>query len=168
MAKIGIFFGSSTGNTEEVAQQLQETLGGDADTPRSVAGVTADELTRYEALILGTSTWGEGDLQDDWDDALSTLEATDLSGKKVALFGLGDQEGYPDSFVDGIGTLAASARKAGATVVGYVSTEGYEFDASQAVEGNDFVGLPLDNDNEADKTTGRISAWAERLKGELA
>jgi flavodoxin I len=168
MARIGIYYGSDTGNTEAAAKQIHQAFGDEAAEPKSIADATAEELAGYDGLILGTSTWGAGDLQDDWDAALSTLESADLSGKKVAIFGLGDQDGYPDTFVDGIGTLAAAARKAGAQVIGSVPTKGYNFDASTAVEDGAFVGLPLDDDNQSNLTAERITSWVAALKSELA
>lgn len=164
MARIGIFYGSSTGNTEAAAMLIHQALGSEADQPKSIASTTAEELSGYDALVLGASTWGDGDLQDDWDDALSLLKSVDLNGKKVAIFGLGDQEGYPDTFVDGIGILADAVAESGAEIVGAVPTDGYSFDGSKAVRDGRFVGLPLDDDNEADKTGERIAVWASRLQ----
>jgi flavodoxin I len=167
MATIGIFYGSNTGNTESAAKRIAAALGDQAAEPTSIADTSADELSGYSALIFGASTWGVGDIQDDWDDKLSMVTSVDFSGKKVAIFGLGDQKGYADTFVDAIGVLANIVRKGGGTVVGQVSTDGYEFDESQAVEGDVFLGLPLDEDNESDRTDERIEAWTATLKNEL-
>ena len=168
MVRIGIFFGSSTGNTEAVAAKIHEALGGNADAPKSIADATADELAGYDYLILGTSTWGAGDLQDDWDDALSMLESTELSGKKVAVFGLGDQEGYPDTFVDGIGIIADVAAAQGADIVGSVPTDGYDFDDSKAVKDGKFIGLPLDDDTQESLTDQRIAGWVSQINEAFA
>ncbi|UCZ57317.1 flavodoxin [Desulfurispirillum indicum] len=164
MAKIGIIYGSTMGNTEEAAQEIFNSFGGDAESPISIADVTAEDLAAYDHLILGTSTWGDGELQDDWDNGLTKLEGVDLSGKKVALFGMGDQSGYAYTFVDGIGILAAKVRNQGGEIVGSVDPDGYDFQASTAIEDGVFVGLPLDNDNESSLTSKRISAWVESLK----
>lgn len=168
MASIGIFFGSSTGNTQSAADKIKDGLGDQAADPKSIADATTDEIAGYNSLVFGASTWGAGDLQDDWDDNLSTVKSVDFSGKKVAIFGLGDQQSYPDSFVDAIGTLAKLVREAGGTIVGQVATSGYDFDESEAVEGDVFPGLPLDDDNEAEKTDERIASWVSGLKTELA
>lgn len=167
MAKIGIFYGSSTGNTESAAGKIKAALGADADEPKSIADVSADDLSGYDVLVLGTSTWGAGDLQDDWEDAIDNLDDVDMSGKKVALFGLGDAEEYPDTFVDGIGTIAEKVKAQGGTLIGKVATSGYSYDESTAVEGDSFVGLPLDEDNESEKTDGRIADWVAQIKGEM-
>ena len=112
MSNISVIFGSTTGNTEAAAQQIAAALGGSAV---NVNDATADDFAA-DLVVLGTSTWGVGDLQDDWAAQLSKLQAADLSGRKVALFGEGDQTGFGDSFVSGMGALAEEAEKKGATL----------------------------------------------------
>ena len=99
MASIGIFYGSSTGNTKDVSVKLQAALGGDL---HNITDVDADTISGYRYLVFATSTWGAGDLQDDWEDFFPTLDDVDFSGKKVGIMGLGDQENYGDTFVDGM------------------------------------------------------------------
>ncbi|HCF81598.1 MAG TPA: flavodoxin, partial [Porphyromonadaceae bacterium] len=118
--------------------------------------------------ILGISTWGVKDLQDDWSDFYHKLEKMDLTGKTVALFGLGDSFIYPDSFVDAMGILYETVSEKGATTVGEVSPDGYQFDYSRALKNGVFVGLPLDEDNDADLTDERIEKWVESLKEHLS
>ena len=96
MSKIGIFYGSSTGSTSEVAQRLGKALGAEANL-YDVASVDASEVAGFDVLLLGSSTWGIGDLQDDWEDFLPKLAEQNLAGKKVALFGCGDADSYPDT-----------------------------------------------------------------------
>ena len=115
---------------------------------------------------MGVSTWGTGDLQDDWD--AFDFGGLKLSGKTVAIFGTGDAESYADSFCGAMGKLYDEVVKAGANVVGAVSVDGYKFDESEAVRGGKFVGLPLDADNESEKTEPRISAWIEQIKPHFA
>ncbi len=161
MAKIAIIYGSTMGNTESAASQIAEALSLHDVTLIGVADMTAETLNSYSNLILGTSTWGSGDLQDDWDCEISTLQSADLSGKTVALFGCGDAGSYPDTFVDGIGTLYEAAKSAGATIVGSVADD-YSYSSSSAVGDGEFVGLPLD-DNTDDKNDDRIAAWCESI-----
>lgn len=164
MASIGIFFGSSTGNTEDAAQRIGQAFGaGEADVAE-ISSTSGDEILGYEKIIFGVSTWGTGDLQDDFEDFMSTLEEMDFSGKKVAVFGLGDQENYPDTFVDGIGIIAKAAKAGGATIVGATATDGYTYDASEAEEDGKFMGLALDEDNQSDQSQDRIAAWVSALK----
>ncbi|MFW5689641.1 MAG: flavodoxin [Spirochaetota bacterium] len=167
MASIGIFFGSSTGNTEDAAKRIAQAFGGDAEATE-ISSTTEDDILGFDKIIFGASTWGTGDLQDDFEDFMGTLEGMDFSGKKVAVFGLGDQENYPDTFVDAIGIIAKAVQGAGGTIVGKVSTDGYTFDSSEAEDGGKFLGLPLDEDNQADQSQDRIAAWVSQLKQEFA
>ena len=160
MSTHAVFFGSTTGNTETIAKQIAQQL--DAKV-FNVANCSSDELTKYDILIFGTSTWGIGDLQDDWESFLSDVEQADLTSKKVALFGLGDSEGYPDSFVDGMGTIYNAIKDKGCTLVGKVDPADYTYDASTAEVDGNFVGLPLDEDNESGKTDARIKNWLNSL-----
>ena len=86
----GIFYGSTTGTTGSLAGRIAEELGIAAADVHDVAGAAADAVQRYDCLLLGSSTWGCGELQDDWFGFLEGLKGQDLSGKSVALFGCGD------------------------------------------------------------------------------
>lgn len=155
-----VIYGSAMGNTEGAAQKIAQKLG--ISEVLNIADATPEQINSYDKLVLGTSTWGSGDLQDDWD--AFDLGALKLHGKTVAVFGMGDSESYSDTYCSGMGKLAAAAKAAGANLVGAVSTEGYSFEASEAVEDGYFVGLALDNDNQEDQTEARIDAWVEKLK----
>jgi flavodoxin I len=167
MNKIGIFYGSSTGVTEDIAKLIQEKLGEDNADLLNVDSVSVDRLSNYDNLIFASSTWGMGELQDDWEKFIKNIDKADLSGKKVAIFGPGDQNLYPDTFVDAIGVLYKLAKDHGATVVGKVSTEGYSFDKSMALEGDKFVGLPIDEENQSELTEARLNKWLTELKKEF-
>ena len=132
-----------------------------------VQNLTAEVVESHENLILGTSTWGAGELQDDWYDGLKVLQGADLSGKTIALFGCGDCESYSDTFVGGIGELYNGIKASGARFVGAVDTDGYTFDDSEAVIDGKFIGLPLDDVNEDDKTDTRIDAWIAEISPNL-
>jgi flavodoxin I len=164
MKSIAIIYGSSTENTKRAAEKIAERLS--EYSPALVDIYDGDEGAFHanEVLILGVSTWGVKDLQDDWSDFYHKLGKMDLTGKTVALFGLGDSFIYPDSFVDAMGILYETVSERGATVVGEVSPEGYQFDFSRALKNGQFVGLPLDEDNDADLTDERIDKWVESLK----
>ena len=164
--KTGIFYGSTTGNTEKAAGKIEALLAGAQVMPVVNAGKA--DFEDCDLLVLGTSTWGAGDLQDDWSEALDSLRAADLKGKKVALFGLGDQIAYPDTFVDGMGTLHEAAVAAGATIVGKWPAADYDFLVSEAEEDDQFFGLPLDEENQADFTDDRIGAWVKQLLTEIS
>ncbi|MBO7338324.1 MAG: flavodoxin FldA [Paludibacteraceae bacterium] len=163
MEKVGIFFGTSTGNTEAAAERIASAIG-DAELKNVSEGVSEADFEAYDNIILGTSTWGVGDLQDDWDSAIGTLQKANLSGKVVALFGLGDSSSYSDTFVNGIALLYNAIKDKGATIVGAVDASDYTYDDSEAVQDGKFIGLALDEDNESSKSDIRIEAWVANLK----
>jgi len=163
MSKIAIVYGSSTGATQSVAEKIKGHFD-DADL-FDAAEVTLDELQPYEYLILGASTTGVGDLQDDWEVFLPKFEKLNFSGKTVALFGLGDSASFSTSFAGAMHQIYKEI-KGKAKIVGFVSTDGYTYDDSDAVVDGHFVGLALDEDNEFDKTDDRINAWVKDLKKE--
>ena len=162
MVKINIIYGSTTGNTEEAANLIAAELGGTA------INITEASPADFEAdlLILGSSTWGVGELQDDWFDGLETVANANLKDKQVALFGEGDQNGFADSFIDAVGIIYEKVIAAGAVVIGKWSTEGYEHSNSTAEIDGSFVGLALDEDNQPGLTQERIKEWCSLLKTE--
>ena len=164
MNKTIVVYGSSTGTCEAIAEKIAQKLGCEAI---NVQDLTAEIIDSNQNLILGTSTWGAGELQDDWYDGLRVLQSANLADKTIALFGCGDSESYSDTFVGGIGELYSGIKDSGARFVGAVSTDGYTFDASEAVVDGLFVGLPLDDVNEDDKTDARIDAWIAELSPNL-
>lgn len=159
-----VIYGSSTGTCEAIAEKIAGKLGAEAI---NVADMSVDTINSHDNLILGTSTWGAGELQDDWYDGLNMLRNSDLNGKTIALFGCGDCASYGDTFVGGIGELYNGLKSCGATFIGSVPTDGYMFDDSEALVDGKFIGLPLDDVNEDDKTDSRIDAWIEEIKPQL-
>ncbi|RRD39296.1 flavodoxin [Leptotrichia sp. OH3620_COT-345] len=161
MSKIGIFYGSTTGVTEDIANRIAEKL--DGVEVYNISG-NEDKLGDYDVLILGTSTWGFGDLQDDWQTALDSLSSLDLNGKKVAYFGTGDQVTFADTFIDGIAIIHEEIQNSGVTLVGETDIDGYDFGESRAVKNSKFLGLAIDEVNQSDLTDERIEAWTTELK----
>lgn len=159
-----VVFGSSTGTCQAIAEKIAGKLGADVV---DAASMSEDTIKSHDNLILGTSTWGAGEMQDDWYDGVKTLKSAGLTGKTVAIFGCGDCESYGDTFCGGMKELYDAAVEAGATVLPGVSTDGYTFDDSDAVMDGSFVGLALDDVNEEDKTDERIDAWLETIKPSL-
>ena len=168
MKNIGIVFGSTTGTCESLAATVAEKLGVSADNVLNVTDLTADKAESYDVLVLGSSTWGDGELQDDWYDGLSVLKSANLSGKTVALFACGDSDSYSSTFCDAMAELKAGLASSGVTFVGAVDASAYSYDDSRAVEDGKFIGLAIDDVNESSKTDARVSAWAEALKPYLA
>lgn len=159
-----VIYGSSTGACQAIAETIASKLNTQAV---DVAKLDADTLAKYDNLILGTSTWGAGEMQDDWYDGVKVLKSTGLSGKTVALFGCGDSGCYSDTFCGGMKEIYDAAIEAGANVLEGVSTEGYTFDDSEAVVDGKFVGLALDDVNEEDQTESRIDAWLAAIEPAL-
>lgn len=163
--KTGIFYGSTTGTTAAVAMQIAEQLGIDSSDLHDIAKTAPSVVGGYDFMIFGSPTYGSGELQDDWYDFLDAIEVLDLSGKRIAVFGLGD-ESMSDTFCNAVGIIYNRVRKTGANMVGQFNTFPYQFDSSEAVpvEGAGAVGLLLDEVNHPNDTTRRISEWVESLK----
>lgn len=159
----GIFYGSTTGTTEAVAEDIARQLGVSAADIHNVADTKADETDKYDLLVLGSSTWGCGELQDDWYGFLDALKARNLSGKKVALFGCGDSGSYPDTFCDAVGLIYEGLQGTGCTFVGACAPEGYAVTDSLICNDGKFVGLAID-ESDPGKTDERIAAWSQSLK----
>lgn len=170
MASVGIFFGSDTGNTEAVAKMIQQQLGTKLVHVQDIAKSSKEDIDNFDLLLLGIPTWYYGEAQCDWDDFFPELEQIDFSSKLVAIFGCGDQEDYAEYFCDAMGTVRDIVETKGGTILGYTSTEGYEFEASKAiVEGEDdlFVGLCIDEDRQPELTDSRVKSWVEQIYQEM-
>lgn len=161
MNKTLIVFGSSTGCCEDYAKRISERIGAEVV---NVADIDASIINEHDYLILGTSTWGAGEVQDDWYDGLDVLKQVDLSGKTVALFGCGDAESYSDTFCGGMSEIYKTVVEKGATVVGKVDAANYTYDDSEAVEDGKFVGLALDVNEGDSEINERIDNWVKELK----
>jgi len=164
MRKPAIIYGSTTGTTENIAGRIAEQMNIASEDVYEVAKITPADVAQYDMLLLGCSTWGAGDLQDDWYKGLEMLKQTDLTGKKIAFFGAGDSSSYSDTFCGALGVLYEGLKSSGATFVGQVDPSEYTFDSSEAVIDGQFIGLPIDEENEPNKTDDRISRWIASLK----
>ena len=127
-----------------------------------------NDFAAYDCFIVGASTWFDGELPTYWDELLPELRTMKLKGKKVAIFGLGDQIRYPENFADGIGLLAEVFEEDEATLVGFTSSEGYTFERSKALRGEQWCGLVVDLDNQSEQAEKKIKAWCQQLKKEFA
>jgi flavodoxin I len=174
VAKVGIFFGTSTGSTGAVADMIKEELGDDADGPFDVDtldGSVQEIFGKYPALIVGTPTWNTGaDTERSgtgWDEIYySSMQELNLNGKKVAVFGLGDQESYSENYADATGELHDVFQNLGCQMMGYTSQEGYDHDDSKAIRGEKFCGLLCDMVNQEELSEGRVKNWVEQLHAE--
>ena len=166
MAKIGIFYGSTEGNTERVVTQIKDLFGDEAEM-LNVNSCTADDVAPFPYVIYACPTWEIGQLQEDWDSFIDEIELVDYTGKKVTYLGLGDADGYPDTFLDALGIIHDRIKDKGATFVGTWPTDGYNFSVSKGVVDGKFLGLAIDEDNQKDQTTARVEKWVADLKNEF-
>jgi len=164
MSKIGLFFGSDTGAVEEIAENIQSAFSKEV-VLHDISKSSKEDIEQYDKLILASSTWGDGDLQSDWEDFEGNLEDIDFSAKTIGLVGLGDQEGYGDTFCDALGHLYGYVKSG--TVIGFTDTDGYEYEESTAILDDKFVGLVLDEDNQNDLTKDRIESWVKDVEGQF-
>lgn len=167
MKKIGLFYGINAPRTTIIAEKIKEAFG---DVPVDLLPVETaewDDFGKYDNLVVGVATWFDGELPFYWDEVKPELESLELKGKKVALFGLGDQVKYPENFIDGVGILADTFESAGARVIGLTPVKGYDFEKSRALRGGKFAGLAIDLENQPMLTDERIKSWVEQLKKEF-
>ena len=164
MGKIAVIYGSTTGTCSDLAERIASKLGAETF---DVSSIDADTINGFDSLVLGSSTWGYGELQDDWYDGVNTLKSAELAGKTIALFGCGDAESYCDTFCDAIGLIYNEIKDSGAKFVGAVSKDDYTFDGSASEVDGMLVGLALDELNDSGNTDSRIEKWVEAIKGEL-
>lgn len=175
MSKVGIFFGTDSGSTRLIAKMMAKKLGDIAAKPLNVNRITASDMLAFDCLILGTPTYGEGQLPGkstkvltgSWEEFLPQLQDYDLSGKLVALYGLGDQDKYKDRFANGLFLLHQELQRLGAEFIGEWSTDGYEFEESKALVNDKFLGLVLDQSNQRLLTEQRVDTWLEQIKPAL-
>ena len=167
---IGLFYGSSTCYTQMVAEKIQALLGADLVTLHNLKETPIQTMAQYDALIFGISTWDFGEIQEDWQANWDAIDQVKLGGKQIALFGLGDQQGYGEWFLDAMGLLHDKLLLQGCQMVGYWPNEGYQFEASKALvdEGRYFVGLALDETSQYQLTDERLARWLPQVLDELS
>jgi flavodoxin I len=163
MSKTGIFYSFNTKNTSRIAEKIRNGLGKGIEIV-NMEDITEEQFLSFDYYILGVPTWFDGELPNYWDEFVPALEDMDLKGKTFALFGLGDQKGYPENFGDAIGILSAILEKQGGTIVGETSVEGFTFEKSRALKNGKFIGLMIDEDNQSKLTDQRINDWVKELK----
>lgn len=168
MNKTGIFYSFNSTKTAKAAEKIIEAFAPEINVIPVNAEVLTEELfLSFTNIILGVPTWFDGELPNYWDEFVPALEDLNLSGKTIAIYGLGNQVEYPENFGDAVGILGELVQKRGAKLVGYTSTEGYSFESSRAIIDNKFMGLILDQENQARQSKDRISNWVIGLKSDF-
>ena len=168
MVKARLFYGSTTGNTRAVAEILRVMLGDHLDRAENVVDARPEDFVAADVLILCASTWDHGQLQEDWRQFLPGISSIDLAGKKIALVGLGDANGFSGLFVNGMALLHDALAGRGATLIGQWPVHSYDFRHSNAVRDGLFVGLVIDQENQSDLTFGRLSTWCDIIRPHLS
>lgn len=166
MNNTGIFYGSATGTTADVARRIAKLMGVADKDIHDVATTAPHALGDYDVILLGSSTWGNGGLEEDWYDFVDGAQSLDLSGKKIAIFGCGD-ETMTDTFCNAVGELYDRMRSTGATFIGEFPADGYSYERSEATVGDTMRGLVLDEVNHPELTAQRISLWTDQLKKQM-
>jgi flavodoxin I len=168
MKKIALIYSFNTRNTANVAKEIAKAFGKSVTLEElNAEDIDGQKFSSYNNLILGVATWFDGELPNFWDEFVPELETLDLKGKRIAIFGLGDQVNYPENFVDSIGLMAKICKEAGAEIIGYTDASGYTFESSAAFSGGKFSGLAIDIENQSDLNEKRIEKWVSQLKNEF-
>jgi flavodoxin I len=167
MEKVGVFYSFSSNKTARLGEKIIITFGSELVEKVNAENVTVEEFLRYKNYIVGVPTWFDGELPLYWDEFVPAIKDMDLKGRKFAIYGLGDQKGYPENFNDGVGLFVELVTAQGADIVGYTAIDGYEFEGSIAVKNGMFCGLCLDQENQAKLSDKRIANWVEQLKKEF-
>ncbi|HER08639.1 MAG TPA: flavodoxin [Bacteroides sp.] len=164
MKKTAIIYSFNTKKTAKIAERIKEAFNDDQVEMVNAEDITEEKFLAYDQIIMGVSTWFDGELPNHWDEFVPALEEMDLKGKKIALFGLGDQVGYPENFLDGLGIMAEVLEAQGAELVGFTPVEGYTFERSRARRGDEFLGLAIDYENQGSMNKERVAAWVDQLR----
>lgn len=167
MSKTVIIYSFHTQKSKKVAEKIIEAFGKDKIQVINAEELTTEVFEKNNNFILSTPTWFDGELPNYWDEFVPDLEDMDLKGKTFAVFGLGDQKGYPENFCDAIGILVEILEECGANIIGQIPVEGYTYESSRAQRGDVFVGLPLDQENQGRLTNDRVKKWVTQLKKEM-
>lgn len=164
-----LLYGTQTGTTDDVASRIQQALPELIDEVKCIMDGKVDDFNSTDFLVLGGSTWGDGELTDDWADFYPLMDHIDFTGKVVALFSLGDQHGYGYNFVSAMKLLYDKVLERGGKIIGdKVSIEDFEYEHSEAVVDDHFVGLAVDEVNQPELTDDRIASWAQSVREQMA
>lgn len=167
MKKIGLFYSYNTRKSSIVADKIAKEIGKENVDLINAEEIDEDKFMAYDNIIISAPTWFDGELPNYWDEFVPALEDMNLKGKTIGIFGLGDQKGYPENFVDAIGIMGELLEKLGAKLIGETSTNDFTFEKSKAVRNGKFMGLALDVDNQNKLTGQRIKDWVEKIKKEF-
>ncbi|HCD33316.1 MAG TPA: flavodoxin [Phycisphaerales bacterium] len=162
--RVILVYGSVTTKTEMVAKLIEEQLGDHLEKSVEVSEIEPADLKEYDLVIAGIPTWDVGELEYSWQDFYDNMDGQDYSGLHIAIFGLGDQDAYADTYQDAMGILYDKFIECGAGgQIGFTSVDGHDHDESKAQQGDQFCGLAIDEDNQSNLTEERVNDWCEEL-----
>lgn len=176
MKRIAILSWPKGGNTQLAADKIIQQFASYSDDIKidelDFLTVTESKLRPYDAYIVGGATigadnWLIADNTTKWAVFFDIIRFTDLSGKKAAVFAIGNQELYPENFADGMAVVKKVLEEKGAKIIGYWPTNGYDFSDSRSIEGENFIGLVIDQDTQPELTETRIEEWVAQLVTEI-
>ena len=167
MKKIAVVYSFNSTKSAKIASKIAASFKKYEIEELNVESLKGEEFLLYDNFILSVPTWFDGELPNYWDEILPALGKLTLTGKKIAVFGLGDQKNYPENFCDAVGILADFFENLGATIIGFTSPEGYTFESSKALKNNVLKGLLLDQENQSKLSDERIIKWTRQLENEI-
>ena len=171
MKKTALIYWPKKGNVENTAAKIAAYFKNDSIDVFTISQVDINKLPDYDFIIIGGSTIGADNWEDvhtsKWYAFFEALKGINLTGKKVAIYGLGDQILYPEHYVDGMAIIRDEFSAAGAEIIGAWPAEGYEHTESKSQEGDQFIGLALDDDQQPELSNERIDKWIAKLKAEV-
>ena len=166
MADIALIYGSTTGNTSRVADIINENFDNELYI-EEINDKSKETIEKYKYIIFGISTWNVGELEYSWEEFFPILDEIDFTDKKIAIYGLGDQETYPDTYLDAVGILYDKLIEKNAEIIGFWENKDYSFEQSLALRNDKFTGLALDEDNQPELTEPRVKKWVNLIKKEF-
>lgn len=165
--KAAIIYSHEAIKTTKAANMIKKAIGLKSLKDVDVDEIDVQAIKDNDLLILGSPSWFDGELAGYWDELVPEIEDTDFSNTRIAIFGNGDQKGYPENFGDAVGLLAEVFESSGAKIIGKTSAKEYTFESSRALVGEEFTGLILDFENQRDMNGPRVDRWIKGLLEEF-
>ncbi len=168
---IGLFYAPSGGSVHKVAKRIKQKIKDRKVDMLYIRDVKPEDFLNYRNIILVSSTSGKdawnNDETDEWAAFMPGLQKLRLDGRRIALVGLGNSVLYPNNFVDGLSNFADLIEEKGGILIAKTETDGYTYTLSRSIQDNLFMGLALDEDNEANQTDARIEKWLSLVLPEM-
>ena len=162
MKSIAIFYASTSGHTKTLAQTISDKLDSSKIYDINITG--PEYINDYTNIIFGISDREDLSMQEHWNEIWNDFLQIDFREKNVAIFGLGNQKNSKNNFVDSMYPLYKHLKESKANILGFTSTDKYDFIDSKACINGQFVGLAIDVEDKDHLNEIRINNWVEDLK----